>query len=140
MHLMRQAPPRDFTFSQDHGDDLEIRYARELSIFRRNLSELVGVLGPALPSNRHIIFIRHPYLEHLTPLGKDFVWNGAVGATVAAFAKANGAQFFDAVPVLRQRFAPEPEKYYWPGDAHFNFEGQQLYADSVADFLAQGLR
>jgi lysophospholipase L1-like esterase len=139
-HLVQQAPARDFTFSRDHGDDLEVRYARELSIFRRNLSELIHVLGAGLSSNGHIVFIRHPHLEHLTPQGKGFVWNGAVGATVGQVAKAHGAQFFDAVPVLRQRFGGQPQKYYWPGDMHYNFEGSDLYADSVADFLAQTLR
>ena len=139
-HLVEQVPPRDFTFSQDHGDDLEARYARELSIFRRNLSELIGELGAGLPSNSHIVFIRHPHLQHLTPQGKGFVWNGAIGAMVARVARAHGAQFFDAAPVFRQRAGAQPQKYYWPGDMHFSFEGLDLYADSVADFLAQTLR
>lgn len=138
--LEQQAPPRDFKFSLDHGEDLEIRYTSELSIFRRNLSELIRELGAGLSSNRHIVFIRHPHLQHLTPQGKDFVWNGAIGATVAQVAKARGARFFDAVPVLRQSFGSQPQKYYWPGDMHFSFEGLDLYADSVADFLAQTLR
>jgi hypothetical protein len=139
-HLVRQVPPRDFKFSLDHGADLEVRYASELAIFRRNLSELIGVLGPGLPSNRHIVFIRHPHLQHLIPQGEDFVWNGAIGATVAQVARAQGARFFDAAPVLRERFGDEPRKYYWPGDMHFSLEGLDLYADSVADFLAQTLR
>jgi lysophospholipase L1-like esterase len=139
-YLVQQAPSRDFTFSLDHGADLEVRYANQLSIFRRNLSELIGELGAGLSSNSHIVFIRHPQLEHLTPQGKDFVWNGAIGATVAQIAKAHGAQFFDAVPVLRQRFGGQPQKYYWPGDMHFSYAGLDLYAQSVADFLAQALR
>lgn len=139
-YLIQQAPPRDFKFSLDHGDDLEGRYASELSIFRRNLSELIHVLGAGLSSNRHIVFIRHPHLEHLIPQGKDFVWNGAIGATVAQVARAHGAQFFDAVPVLRQRFGGQPQKYYWPGDMHFSYAGLDLYSESVADFLAQALR
>jgi hypothetical protein len=138
--LIHQAPDRDFKFSLDHGDDLEVRYASGLSIFRRNLSELIGVLGAGLSSNGHIVFIRHPHLEDLTPQGKGFVWNGAIGATVAQVAKAHGARFFDATPALRQRFGGQPQKYYWPGDMHFSFEGLDLFADSVAGFLAQTLR
>ena len=127
--------PDIFRFARDREGNLESRYNAELSIFRRNIAELIEVLGKYLSSPARIIFVHHPHLEQLTADGNGPIWNDLLASTVEKAATAHGAVFFDATPVLRSQFGARPERFYWKGDMHFTFEGLALYADSVADFL-----
>ncbi len=122
--------PDIFRFARDTDGDLETKYRAELTIFRRNIAELIGVLAKGLPSASRIVFVHHPHLEQLTS-----AWNNLLASTVEKVALENGALFFDATPVLREKFGGRPEAFYWKGDMHFTFEGLDLYAESVADFL-----
>jgi hypothetical protein len=126
----------DFHISSDHDPKAREKYATELSIFRRNLEELMGVLTSHVPADR-IVFIHHPQLPHLVagPDGQP-QWNNLVSSTVEAVVKARGALYFDAAPELRRRAAGDPSVLYWKGgDIHFSFEGQKAYSEAVAQFL-----
>jgi lysophospholipase L1-like esterase len=127
--------PDIFGFARDRSADAERRYGAELSIFRRNIAELIEVLEKGLPSAARIVFVHHPHLEQLAEDASGTVWSNRLASTVEKVATAHGAAFFDAIPVLRREFGARPERFYWKGDMHFTFEGLALYADSVADLL-----
>ncbi|HTR85839.1 MAG TPA: hypothetical protein VMI56_15270 [Reyranella sp.] len=143
MYVMKVVIPRVdvqydlYRFSRDHEPALEIRYAKELAIFRRNLAELIDVLGREAGAG-HVIFIHHPHLENLAPDPKDGrIWNDIVSSTVEKVAAEHGALFFDTTAELRRAFAGHPKDFYWASDRHFTFEAQRLYSDSVTEFLAK---
>ncbi len=126
----------DFHVSMDHDPAAREKYAAELSIFRRNLEELMGVLTRHVPAGR-IVFIHHPQLPHLVP-GPDGQpqWTNLVASTVEAVVKAHGALYYDAAPDLRRLAEGDPSALYWKGgDIHFSFDGQKAYAEAVAQFL-----
>ena len=122
--------PDVFRFARDKERDLETKYRAELSIFRRNIAELIGVLAKGLPATSRIVFVHHPHLQQLTSQ-----WNELLASTVEKVATEHGALFFDATPVLQHKFGDKPQLYYWSGDMHFTFDGLDFYADSVAAFL-----
>jgi lysophospholipase L1-like esterase len=127
--------PDIFGFARDRSGDAESRYGAELSIFRRNIAELIEVLEKGLSSPARVVFVHHPHLEQLTADAGGTIWNNLLASTVEKVATAHGAVFFNATPVLHRQFGTGPESFYWKGDMHFTFEGLALYADSVADFL-----
>ncbi len=130
----------DFSVSADHAPDARQKHSAELSIFRRNLEELVGVLGKHVAPGR-IIFIRHPHQSHLeTGADGKPKWNDIIASTVEQVARSHGAIYYDATPELRQQFGADAASYYWSnGDIHFNFKGQKAYSEAVARFLATRL-
>lgn len=143
MYVMKVVIPRVdiqydlYRFSRDHDPDLETRYAKELAIFRRNLTELIDVLGQHVGGAGHVLFIHHPHLENLTPDPKDGkVWNDMVSATVGKVAAEHGALYFDATDEMRKDFAGRPQDFYWRSDKHFTFEAQRFYSDAITAFLA----
>jgi len=56
-----------FSYSQDHGPDLERKYSEALSTFRQNLQELADVLKAYTRDGSRVLFIFHPHLQHLRP-------------------------------------------------------------------------
>ncbi len=125
-----------FSYSQDHGADLEQKYAEPLATFRHNLQELADVLKGYTGDGSRVLFIFHPHLEHLKPDAEGRVWNDLVSSTVQSMCIKNGFRFFNATETLRQRFGSHPDKLYWPGDIHFSFEGVEEYSNAVAAFMA----
>jgi hypothetical protein len=129
-----------FMFSDDLSPDAGKKLDGELSILRRNLTELVGVLSKWTGSPQRVVFIRHPHLEHLETPERPPIWSNLIGSTVGRTVTSLGASYVDATPELIQRFGGDPQRYYWPGDMHLNFKGLRQYSEVVAAFLARKIR
>jgi len=129
-----------FSYSEDHGADLEGKYSEALSVFRQNLQELADVLKNYTGDGSRVLFIFHPHLEHLEPDAAGHVWNDLVSSTVQKICAKNNFLFFNATETLKQRFGSHPENFFWRrGDMHYNFKGLEEYSTAVAAFMASSL-
>lgn len=128
-----------FSYSRDHGADLERKYSEPLSVFRRNLQELAGVLKDYTREGSQVLFISHPHLQHLKPDAAGRVWNDLVSSSVRQTSVANNFLYFNATATLKQRAGSRPEDLYWEHDMHFNFEGLEAYSVAVAAFMASAM-
>ena len=129
-----------FSYSQDHGADLERKYSEALFVFRQNLQELADVLKDYTKDGSRVLFIFHPHLEHLKPDAAGRVWNELVSSSVQKTCVANNFLFFNATETLKQRFGSHPENFYWRnGDMHYNFKGLEEYSAAVAAFMASAM-
>ena len=125
-----------FSYSRDHGADLERKYSEPLASFRQNLQELSGVLKDYTREGSQVLFISHPHIQHLKPDAAGRVWNDLVSSSVQKNAVDNGFLYFNATGTLKQRFGSDPEKFYGYDDMHFSFEGLEQYSAAVAAFMA----
>jgi hypothetical protein len=128
-----------FSYSKDHGADLEQKYSEPLSVFRQNLQELADVLKDYTKDGSRVLCIYHPHLEHLKPDAAGRVWNDLVSSSVQKVCVANSFLFFNATETLKQRFGSHPENFYWKDDMHFSFEGLEEYSAAVAAFMASAI-
>jgi hypothetical protein len=128
-----------FSYSQDHGADLEQKYSEALLVFRQNLQELAEILKDYTKDGSRVLFIYHPHLQHVKPDVAGRLWNGLVSSTVQNICVANNFLFFNATETLKQRFGAHPENFYWEGDMHFNFKGLEEYSSAVAAFMASAM-
>lgn len=128
-----------FSYSRDHGADLERKYSEPLSVFRRNLQELAGVLKDYTREGSQVLFISHPHLQHMKPDAAGRVWNDLVSSSVRQTSVANNFHYFNATATLKQRAGSRPEDLYWEYDMHFNFEGLEAYSVAVAAFMASAM-
>ena len=129
-----------FSYSQDHGPDLEQKYAEALSAFRQNLQELADVLKDYTGDGSRVLFVFHPHIQHLKPDAAGRLWNDLVSSSVQKMCAANNFLFFNATATLKQRFGPHPENFYWrSGDMHYNFKGLEEYSAAVAAFMASAM-
>ena len=128
-----------FSYSQDHGADLEQKYSEALLVFRQNLQELAEILKDYTKAGSRVLFIYHPHLQHLKPDAAGRLWNDLVSSSVQKTCVANNFLFFNATETLKQRFGSHPENFYWKGDMHFNFEGLEEYSAAVAAFMASAM-
>jgi hypothetical protein len=125
-----------FSYSRDHGADLERKYSEALSSFRQNLQELSEVLKDYTRDGSQVLFISHPHLQHMKPDAAGRVWNDLVSASVQKNSAANNFLYFNATDTLKQRAGSRPEDLYWKHDMHFNFKGLEEYSTAVAAFMA----
>ena len=128
-----------FSYSQDHGADLEQKYSAALLTFRQNLQELADVLKDYTKDGSRVLCIFHPHLEHLKPDAAGRVWNDLVSSSVQKACVGNNFLFFNATETLKQRFGSHPENFYWKNDMHFNFKGLEEYSAAVAAFMASAM-
>ena len=129
-----------FSYSKDHGPDLEGKYSEALSTFRQNLQELADVLKDYTADGSRVLFVFHPHIQHLKPDVSGRLWNDLVSSSVQKMSAANNFLFFNATGTLKQRFGSHPEKFYWrTGDMHYDFEGLEEYSTSVAAFMASAM-
>jgi hypothetical protein len=128
-----------FSYSRDHGADLERKYSEALATFRQNLQELADVLKDYTRDVSRVLFVFHPHLHHLKPDASGRVWNDLVSSSLQKAAVANGFLFFNATETLKSRFASHPENFYWEDDMHFNFRGLEEYSTAVAAFMASAM-
>jgi hypothetical protein len=129
-----------FSYSQDHGDNLEQKYSEALLSFRQNLQELADVLKDYTADGSRVLFIFHPHFHHLKPDASGRVWNDLVSSSVQKVCAANKFLFFNATETMRQRAGSDPKKFYWKeGDMHFSFEGLEQYSIAVGAFMASAL-
>ena len=125
-----------FSYSKDHGADLERKYSEPLAAFRHNLQELAGVLKDYTREGSQVLFISHPHLGHLKPDAEGRLWNDLVSSSVQQTSAANDFLYFNATGTLKQQFASQPEDLYFKHDMHFSFKGMEAYSAAVADFMA----
>src|SRR5437879_2815527 len=52
-----------FSYSRDHGADLEAKYAEPLAVFRQNLQELADVLKDYTGDGSRVLFVFHPHVQ-----------------------------------------------------------------------------
>jgi hypothetical protein len=128
-----------FSYSQDHGPDLELKYLAALSSFRHNLQELAEILKDYTKDGSRVLFIYHPHLQHLKPDAEGRLWNDLVSSSVQKICADNNFLFFNATKTLKQQFGPNPEGFYWKNDMHFNFNGLEEYSTAVAMFMASAV-
>jgi hypothetical protein len=129
-----------FSYSQDHGDDLEQKYSEALFGFRQNLQELADVLKDYTRDGSRVLFIFHPHFHHLEPDASGRVWNDLVSSSVQRICAANNFLFFNATETMKQRAGSHPEAFYWKeGDMHFSFKGLEEYSTAVGAFMASAL-
>ncbi|MGE0236829.1 SGNH/GDSL hydrolase family protein [Methylocystis sp.] len=111
------------------------KFKNELAFFKGNVEELVSVLEESHFPLSHLIFIRHPHLNHLLNGSAGPIFNSVVFETVKDVAETKNVAIYDATPDLRLIFKDKPESYYFPNDMHFNFDGMAAYSKVVADRL-----
>jgi len=129
-----------FSYSQDHGADLEQKYSEALLSFRQNLQELAEALKDYTHDGTRVLFIFHPHLQHLTPDASGRLWNDLVSSSVQKVCAANNFLFFNATETLKQRFGSHPENLYWrEDDMHFSLKGLEEYSAAVAAFMASAM-
>jgi hypothetical protein len=129
-----------FSYSKDHGADLEQKYSEPLLTFRQNLQELAEVLKDYTKDGSRVLFIFHPHLQHLKPDATGQLWNDLVSSSVQKTCAANNFLFFNATETLKQRFGSHPENFYWrTGDMHYDFRGLEEYSAAVAAFMASAM-
>ena len=109
-----------------------------MQYFSTTLDELFTTLKEYLPAGR-ILVVRHPHRWHFKDGERGAAWNRRVGELVGAAAARNGIAFFDAQDELEARFGDHPERYYWDGDMHFNFDGMRAYSELVGRELLRKL-
>jgi hypothetical protein len=125
-----------FSYSRDHGADLEQKYAEPLATFRQNLQELADELKNHTGDGNRVLFVFHPHLQHLKADASGRVWNDLVSSSVQQMCAANNFHFFNATETLKKRFGPHPENFYWTkDDMHYAFEGLAEYSAVVAAFM-----
>ena len=129
-----------FSYSRDHGADLERKYSEALSAFRENLQELADVLKNYTGDGSRVLFIFHPHLQHLQADASGRVWNDLVSSSVQKMSDANGFHFYNATETLKARFGPHPENFYWKKeDMHYDYKGLEEYSTAVAAFMESAM-
>jgi lysophospholipase L1-like esterase len=112
----------------------------QMEYFGKTLDELFATLEEYVPAD-HILVIRHPHRWHLEKNENGHAaWNRLVGGLVGAAAARNGVTFFDAQDELEAEFGGQPQRYYWNGDMHFNFDGMRAYGELVGRELLRKMR
>jgi hypothetical protein len=129
-----------FSYSSDHGADLEQKYSAALAAFRQNLQELADVLKAYTGDGSRVLFVFHPHRQHLQADASGRLWNDLVSSSVQKMSAANNFHFFNATETLKARFGPHPENFYWKkDDMHYDFNGLAEYSTAVAAFMEQAV-
>lgn len=129
-----------FSYSADHGANLEQKYAEPLSVFRQNLQELADILKDYTGDGSRVLFVFHPHVQHLKPDAKGRLWNDLVSSSVERMCAANDFLFFNATATMKARAGSKPERFFWrSGDMHYSYEGTEEYANAVAAFMASAM-
>jgi hypothetical protein len=129
-----------FSYSRDHGADLEQKYSQALVAFRQNLQELADVLKAYTGDGSRVLFVFHPHRQHLQADASGRLWNDLVSSSVQKMSAANNFHFFNATETLKARFGPSPENFYWKkDDMHYDFSGLAEYSAAVAAFMEQAV-
>lgn len=108
------------------------RFQTELAFFKGNVEEMVSVLEENHFPLNHLLFIRHPHLNHLLERGNSPIFNSVIFETVKDVAESKNIFIYDAAPDLKALFKDKAENYYFPNDMHFNFAGMEAYSKAVA--------
>lgn len=125
-----------FELSKLDAGSARAKFKDELAFFQSNIQEIISVLKQYNFDLDHLLFIRHPHLEHLSGGAGRPVFNNVIFETVKDVAVANIVKVYDSLPDLRAAFNGHPEKYYFNNDMHFNFKGMEAYSEAVSAQLS----
>lgn len=111
------------------------KFANAIAYFEQTLTDLaLTLIEGGVPANR-ILFVSHPYLWHLIPGPEGRTWNRLSAETIGKVAARYQISFYDAQSDLAAAFAPDPSRFYWKQDIHFNFLGLKIYSELIAQKL-----
>jgi hypothetical protein len=122
-------------FDRDHDPLAARKYAEQIAFLSADIRELAVTLAALLPGSDRVLFVCHPYLQHLVPEADGFVWHRLVADAVARIANETGVGFYDAASDLRLAAGGDPASLYWRNDMHFNFRGTRVYGRLLSDRL-----
>lgn len=108
------------------------KFKDELDFFKGDVAELVSVLEEEHFPLSHLIFIRHPHLNHLVNGKNGPIFNSVIFETVKDVAENKNVLIYDATPDLKPLFKDKAGSYYFPNDMHFNFDGMEAYSKVLA--------
>ena len=90
-----------FSYSQDHGADLEQKYSEALLVFRQNHPRaMAGFAKDYTGRGAGCYSSIHPHLERLKPDAEGRLWNDLVNASVQRICVANSFLFFNATEAI----------------------------------------
>jgi lysophospholipase L1-like esterase len=125
-----------FELSKLDADSARAKFKDELSFFESNIQEIISALKEYNFDMDHLMFIRHPHLEHLSGGAGRPAFNSLIFEAVKEVAVANSVKIYDSMPDLQAAFNGRPETYYFKNDMHFNFRGMEAYSEAVSAKLA----
>ncbi len=125
-----------FELSTLDADSARAKFKEELSFFKSNIQEIIDALKEYNFDLDHLMFIRHPHLEHLSGGAGGPAFNNVIFAAVKEVAAANNVKIYDSLPDLQAAFNGQPEAYYFKNDMHLNFKGMDAYSAAVSAQLA----
>jgi len=128
-------------YSRDKDPGAGRKYRSEIGYFESNLTELMSTLAELLGDRGRILFVSHPYVQHLVPDESGWTYNTFVASAVAKVAATNGIDHYDATTDLAAAAAGDPASLYWGDiDMHFNFYGMRIYGGLIAERLEPLIR
>jgi hypothetical protein len=107
-------------------------HAEDIAVFENNLLELAETVIAGMGSPSKVLFLHHPHLQQLKPDSKGFLWHPFVPEALSNLSQKTGVRYYDLTQDMKVAFGGQPEKYYLPGDMHFNAEGFRIYGELVA--------
>jgi len=125
-----------FELSMLGADSARAKFNEELTFFKNNIQEIIDALKEYNFDLDHLMFIRHPHLEHLSGGAGGPAFNNVIFEAVKEVAAANNVKIYDSLPDLQAAFNGQPEAYYFKNDMHFNFKGMGAYSAAVSAQLA----
>ncbi|MFO1125200.1 MAG: hypothetical protein U1E25_07940 [Methylocystis sp.] len=125
-----------FELSKLDPDSARAKFKDGLTFFKSNIQEIITALKEYNFDLDHLIFIRHPHLEHLGGGAGAAIFNNVIFETVRDVAATNDVKIYDSLSDLQAAFAGRPETYYFKNDMHFNFKGMEVYSEAVSAKLA----
>ncbi len=126
---------RYFYVSRETIEKAQQLYAKEISLFRKNLQELADNIKASKFPPQKVVFSTHAHLQHFEPLDRGKVWNRLIARTIGEVAKTNGFSFYDGFPYMSRVFGDEAHQYYIPNDMHLNRKGLAAYANGLGEYL-----
>jgi len=125
-----------FELSMLDADSARAKFKDELFFFKSNIREIINALKEYNFDLDHLMFIRHPHLEHLSGAAGGPAFNNVIFEAVSEVAAANNVKIYDSLRDLQAAFNGHPEVYYLKNDMHFNFKGMEAYSEAVSAQLA----
>jgi hypothetical protein len=115
--------------------EVRTAYADQIAYFAASLEDLTLSVLRLTGSPDKLVYIHHPHLPHLKATAQRY--NNIVSETLREVTARHGVRYYDATEDLRERFGNDPERYYIPGDPHFNQAGARIYGMAVAEHFAE---
>jgi len=125
-----------FELSKLGAESARAKFKDKIAFFHSNIQELIDVLKEHNFDLDHLLFIRHPHLEHLSAAAGGPAFNNVIFEATKDVATANNVKIYDSLSDLQAAFNGHPEAYYFKNDMHFNFKGMEAYGAAVSATLS----